>query len=234
MSTLRSLHICLLAAGILLLAPTMSFAAEEEKEPAKAAPKAQDGKPTRAELHARAGRAGIPTGIWLDVLRQQDVTEEQKKAITPIVRGYLESLEKWNLKQGPILKAASEQARTHRAETGEVPKALRDRISELRNSRPKPWVMQEKVWKRLTESQQQDFRFCLDEAKKHGFANPGGSSKGRVRSGAKSRPAPSKSTAKPDEAKARDSPQKPAAESSGSATKPTGNAPRKMPWSFID
>lgn len=221
---------CLLFACLLGWAHPLAVQAEEEKATGEtrkpALEESRDGKPTRSQLEARARRAGVATFVWLDVLRRENLTVEQKERITPLVRAWFKSVDAWEAGNGKVLAEATREARKLRAESTELPATLRTRISELRKLRPTPWAMQEKVWNLLSESQQQAFRFNLDEAKRYGFVSPYGPAQDQSPKTSK-RPA-RKATPKPKDEKSTTAAPSPAPKD-GKA-----KAPGRKPWSFID
>lgn len=156
----------------------------EEKDDQEKAPKAdQDAvqpeakndlpqKVTKAEMEARMRRAGVSTLVWLDVLKRQPLTRNQKDQITTIVQAYQEENWKWDQTFGKKLSGLQKEMRMLRAEKKDIPADLRDQVNKLRKERPRPWDMQEKVWNQMTYAQQKEFREDLDVSKTNGFMAP--------------------------------------------------------------
>ncbi len=111
------------------------------------------GGPRRAR-----SRITVPIRQWFGLLTELDLDEDQALEVRRIVQSFQKAARAHQQANGRRLRELQGEVREARSAGQAVPAEVRRELEKLRSLAPKPAAYQVKIWRLLTESQQQTMR----------------------------------------------------------------------------
>ena len=109
------------------------------------------------------GRVTVPIRQWFAELPKLDLSESQVVPIREIVKTFQQTAQKHQRTNGPRLRQLQREVQKARLEEGDVSPKIRRELGELRAKAPKPTEAQLRIWKLLSQPQQEQMRHSLAE-----------------------------------------------------------------------
>jgi hypothetical protein len=151
-----------------LLVPSMNAAGNPPAEDLLGGPKvsdeaAKEAPRRRGERLAPLNAAETPLRDWMAVLREIDLTDEQKQVMRNIAADMFQERRKFMMSRSESEREMIDQLPRLREQGREPNERQREMLQRMENARPRIEEFQRKMWAQLSLEQQQQFKAKLAE-----------------------------------------------------------------------